>query len=87
MERMVTGVEFEVGSDGGEAGEVGGWVWDLPFEEDGQGKLGLQDGGREKKGKDKTKDWEETTLSSERVGEWRRRRWVRVVKRVQVDDE
>ena len=86
MERMVTGVEFEVGSGGGEAGEVGGWVWDLPFEYEREGEFELQNEMSEK-GKGKAREWEETTLSGERVGEWRRRRWVRVVKRVQIDDE
>ncbi|KAL1960595.1 hypothetical protein VTO42DRAFT_7174 [Malbranchea cinnamomea] len=91
MERMVTGVEFEVpGQSGNGIGEeVGGWVWDLPFQPPDNG---LQDEtAREGKGKaavgpDVKTDWEETTKRSDRVGEWRRRRWVRVVQRVKVDE-
>ncbi|CAL5866369.1 uncharacterized protein PFLUO_LOCUS577 [Penicillium psychrofluorescens] len=36
------------------------------------------------KGKSTTRDWEEAATASYGVGEWRRRRWVRVVQRVSV---
>jgi hypothetical protein len=119
MERMVTGVEFEVpggGAGGGAVGggassgaaadgigeEVGGWVWDLPFrppdvglvDEAGDVPLeGLLDGACNSKTKTEglagsqstNADWEEATRRTDRVGEWRRRRWVRVVKRVRID--
>ncbi|PGH23054.1 hypothetical protein AJ80_02827 [Polytolypa hystricis UAMH7299] len=131
MERMVTGVEFEVpgGAGGGNndgnssshtaaataaaAGvneEVGGWVWDLPFHPPDEGMYGeaehlaygdswhakgsstseSRDTGsaRLQKGKAPAhkKDWEEgtITLGSNGTGEWRRRRWVRVVQRITV---
>ncbi|KAJ5336380.1 hypothetical protein MYU51_012237 [Penicillium brevicompactum] len=78
-------------------GEVGGWVWDLPpngsQESDDEMSLAYGDlppdtpTPKEKKGKAKVddtpklRDWEEGT-ASHGVGEWRRRRWVRVVQRV-----
>lgn len=83
LERMVTGVEFEVAGEDEE--EVGGWVWDLPFDA-ADGGLRDDSKGGDEKGKGKGKDLEETTHREERVGEWRRRRWVRVVQRVQVDE-
>jgi len=41
-----------------------------------------------KKQQQETKDWEETTQfgSRGRTGEWRRRRWVRMVRRVSLDE-
>ncbi|WEW57307.1 Peroxisome size and maintenance regulator [Emydomyces testavorans] len=108
MERMVTGVEFEVPSSNGEGigEEVGGWVWDLPFQPQGEGlrdktdeppcgssrnanfdasskrKNGVGGGGAISK-----IEWEEATRHAERTGEWRRRRWVRIVQRITVDEK
>lgn len=111
VERMVTGVEFEVhGVSGDGLGEqVGGWVWDLlpagssrVSTEDGNdedsvatyGDLWEPDGKRNRKGKEKereTKDvgrtWEEGTGGGHETGEWRRRRWIRVVKRASVSPD
>lgn len=80
--------------------QVGGWVWDLPpsgwqaavYDDDelsvmGYGDLKDSRSAKEKrKGKAKvlqTRDWEEST-QVQGTGEWRRRRWVRVVHRVSV---
>lgn len=111
VERMVTGVEFEVhGVSGDGLGEqVGGWVWDLHppstsqgSTEDGDhdgsvapyGDLWEPDGKRSRKGKEKEKDskevaraWEEGTGGGHGTGEWRRRRWIRVVKRVSISPD
>ena len=112
-ERLITGVEYGVGSinsgDGDassslEVGieEFGGWVWDLPpkmvspsdlegeemwlaYGDDINGGGGSRPK-HHKKGKGSaefkavTRDWEEARWAG-RTGEWRRRRWVRVVKR------
>lgn len=78
VDRMITGVGFEVpGSsvDGsGTSEEVGGWVWDLPPDSQSQEEAGRPAG----------RGWEEATVSSHSMGEWRRRRWVRIVQRVSV---
>lgn len=68
-ERMVQGVKVEI------QGER--WVFDLAAEPiyDGQ-DLGESD----RNGKAKLPDWEEGN-GAERTGEWRRRRWVRMVRR------
>ena len=110
VERMVTGVEFEVhGVSGDGLGEqVGGWVWDLlptgssrlPTEDGGDqgsvaayGDLWEPNGKRKGKGKGKedprqaSRDWEEGTGGANGTGEWRRRRWIRVVKRASVSPE
>lgn len=98
-ERLITGVEFDVAEEGGSVcSEFGGWVWDLPGSrspveremwlayDDGR-ELGKGDGkARMKKANDGPgKDREESTRMTGRMGEWRRRRWVRLVKRVGVD--
>lgn len=76
--------------------EVGGWVWDLPapptFEDDEEmttmayGDLQqseLKPSAADQEGVGSTsRDWEEATMASYGVGEWRRRRWVRVVQRM-----
>ncbi|KAJ6146137.1 peroxin-24 Pex24-Penicillium chrysogenum [Penicillium chrysogenum] len=78
-------------------GEVGGWVWDLPqTRQESDDDLTLAYGdlpetqspkkskSKEKekeKEKAKSRDWEEGNASYG-VGEWRRRRWVRVVQRI-----
>ena len=72
-ERMITGVEVET--------EGERWVYDLPAEEMSE----LGDPTSPKKGKSKVTEvprsgWEEGT-GLEKRGEWRRRRWVRVVER------
>ncbi|KAJ5780750.1 hypothetical protein N7457_005910 [Penicillium paradoxum] len=76
-------------------GEIGGWVWDLPCtrqepDEDlilAYGDLPESVSPKKTKGKSKenenvkSQDWEEGNASFG-VGEWRRRRWVRVVQRI-----
>ncbi|KAJ5970864.1 uncharacterized protein N7479_000782 [Penicillium vulpinum] len=97
VERMITSVGFEVPGVNAEGnamvGEVGGWVWDLPpIRRESDDDLTLAYGdlpespspkGTKGKGKEKAKlrDWEEGT-AAHGVGEWRRRRWVRVVQRI-----
>jgi hypothetical protein len=104
VERMITGVGFEVPPGSNDAGnssspiseEVGGWVWDLPPGAGSQTALDEDDFTptaygdlKEQKGKGKRtsltqRDWEESTapLQIQGMGEWRRRRWVRIVHRV-----
>lgn len=106
VERMITGVGFEsTGSleEGGEAsGEVGGWVWDLPFASSSQDEnevltpLGHEELASDPmsapkthekpkskgKGKKAVRDFEERSVGPHGMGDWRRRRWVRVVNRV-----
>ncbi len=53
------------------------WVADLAGDEDGDDEKA--------QGKGKMRDWEEG-IGSERMGEWRRRRWVRTVRRKIVGD-
>jgi Integral peroxisomal membrane peroxin len=101
-ERLVTGVEFDVPLEGEAAGtEFGGWVWDLPgaksLVEEEEMWLAYDDGEAAKNQgkKDWTKrtnngpgkDWEESTAWGGKTGEWRRRRWVRMVRRIGVDDD
>lgn len=77
-------------------GEIGGWVWDLPsIRQETDDDLTLAYGDlpetlsprkqkgkeKEKKEKAKSQDWEEGN-GSFGVGEWRRRRWVRIVQRI-----
>ncbi|KAJ5634662.1 hypothetical protein N7528_002504 [Penicillium herquei] len=78
--------------------EVGGWVWDLPadspsHDEDeiptmAYGDLQSETKHERKSSKDSgkytTRDWEEGATASYEVGEWRRRRWVRIVQRMNV---
>lgn len=101
VERMITGVGFEIpGSeaDGTGSSEVGGWVWDLPMKTNRDGSSTYDHdptpiSNREKRknpphkrnGK-KGPDWEEGSVGSYGIGEWRRRRWVRIVHRVSVED-
>ncbi|KAJ5584583.1 uncharacterized protein N7459_004383 [Penicillium hispanicum] len=106
MERMITGVGFEIPGVTPEGNaivdEVGGWVWDLPpdsatsraEEEEEMTTIAYGDLQPEtkpsstNKGKNKDRkrstgqDWEEAAPASFGVGEWRRRRWVRVVQRM-----
>ncbi|KAF1814829.1 hypothetical protein P152DRAFT_505813 [Eremomyces bilateralis CBS 781.70] len=75
-ERCVTGVEVEV--------EGERWVWDILYDEEvggerEEGEWGTKDRGKGK-GKGKVVSWEEGNGMGRR-GEWRRRRWVRTVKR------
>ncbi|OJD12345.1 hypothetical protein AJ78_07037 [Emergomyces pasteurianus Ep9510] len=105
IERMITGVEFEVpgSSVSGASEEVGGWVWDLPFhppDEDAYdndddlaygdcyGPKGNSKGKGKGNGKGKIvkRDFEEGSAGAGGTGEWRRRRWVRVVQRISVDE-
>lgn len=75
-ERIITGVEVETGGER--------WVYDIRYEEEGE-RHGVREGGKEKgteKGKMNAKPtWEEGIEGQGRKGEWRRRRWVRLVKR------
>ncbi|KAL4870297.1 hypothetical protein BDV12DRAFT_59866 [Aspergillus spectabilis] len=111
VERMITGVGFEVPGSISESGassdEIGGWVWDLPSVSDARGDedvasaLGYGSGvfgqgsgsGEKKKGKRKGKerayqDYEEKgNTGSNVMGEWRRRRWVRIVHRISMPAE
>ncbi|KAL2817297.1 integral peroxisomal membrane peroxin-domain-containing protein [Aspergillus cavernicola] len=106
VERMITGVGFEVPGSSSESGastdEIGGWVWDLPSvssrrgDDDVVSALGyesFQASGEKRKGKKKGKerayqDYEEKGNSGPNVmGEWRRRRWVRIVHRISMPAE
>lgn len=69
-ERMITGVEVET--------EGERWVYDIMYYHERGGELDL--GTSKGKGKEKKKDWEEGNGLG-KTGEWRRRRWVRMVKR------
>ncbi|PYH95291.1 hypothetical protein BO71DRAFT_449438 [Aspergillus ellipticus CBS 707.79] len=104
VERMITGVGFEVSGGPSEgsttSGEIGGWVWDLPpasFRGDyevtstsGHDDLDSTDPSRasdkksRKKGKERIPlDYEERVNAGPNVmGEWRRRRWIRIVHRL-----
>ncbi|KAJ5925504.1 hypothetical protein N7454_008143 [Penicillium verhagenii] len=77
--------------------EVGGWVWDLPAEPSASEEEEItamaygdlpperkQEGAlpREPHKRATTRDWEEGSHASYGVGEWRRRRWVRIVQRM-----
>ena len=102
-ERLVTGVEFDVGLDGEPVGtEFGGWVWDLPAaktpadveemwlaydEERGYGKKNSKKDKLRQALQGPGKDWEESTTWAGRTGEWRRRRWIRLVRRAGVDGD
>jgi len=72
-ERIITGVEIET--------EGERWVYDI-YDENAV-KIGVIDGSTfDSKGKNPSKpSWEEGEDSDGRRGEWRRRRWVRLVKR------
>ncbi|KAF3058633.1 peroxin 24 [Daldinia childiae] len=76
-ERIITGVEVET--------EGERWVYDIYDEQAGE-KVGVIEQPTPAKGKEKAKipqkpSWEEGEDSDGRRGEWRRRRWVRLVKR------
>ncbi|OAX85552.1 hypothetical protein ACJ72_00090 [Emergomyces africanus] len=86
------------GSSGSGVGEeVGGWVWDLPFHPPDEGAYDHDDDlaygdcfdskvNSKGKGKNFRRDFEEGTAGAGGTGEWRRRRWVRVVQRISVDE-
>ncbi|KAI0853309.1 Pex24p-domain-containing protein [Daldinia vernicosa] len=76
-ERIITGVEVET--------EGERWVYDI-YDEQAEEKVGVIEQPTSVKGKEKAKtpqkpSWEEGEDSDGRRGEWRRRRWVRLVKR------
>lgn len=97
-ERLVTGVEFDAPLQCEAVGtEFGGWVWDLPAPknpaEEEEPWLAYDDDrqpgkrrGKKAKSKDSVDepgtDWEESTAWRGRTGDWRRRRWVRLVRRI-----
>ncbi|KAJ5386468.1 hypothetical protein N7509_009009 [Penicillium cosmopolitanum] len=98
VERMITGVGFEVPGVTAEGraviDEVGGWVWDLPTESSAPneekdmttmayGDLDMDSQSQPQlQARVPAGDWEEAAATSYGVGEWRRRRWVRVVQRM-----
>ncbi|KAF9884498.1 hypothetical protein FE257_001685 [Aspergillus nanangensis] len=105
VERMITGVGFEVAGEAGAGGsgsdEIGGWVWDLPTTALASDEVGVAAAlgypdlpkgyGKktQKLGKrGVSQDWEEKGgMGSNVMGEWRRRRWVRVVHRISMPAE
>lgn len=78
--------------------EIGGWVWDLPaptpsHEDEEMPTMAYGDlqqsemkppPSNQDGAKSASRDWEEATMASYGVGEWRRRRWVRVVQRMNI---
>jgi Integral peroxisomal membrane peroxin len=72
-ERMITGVEVEV------AGER--WVTDILYDDDNEvvQEVALRP---KTKIQDRVVTWEEAPVGGHKLGEWRRRRWVRVVERI-----
>ncbi|KAI3326271.1 Pex24p-domain-containing protein [Xylariaceae sp. AK1471] len=82
-ERIITGVEIET--------EGERWVYDIYDEQ--REKVGVIDGSTLTKGKDTDAvkplrpSWEEGEDSDGRRGEWRRRRWVRLVKRKMISKD
>ncbi|KAB8072739.1 Peroxin/Dysferlin domain-containing protein [Aspergillus leporis] len=110
VERMITGVGFEVSAseDSATSDEIGGWVWDLPsatsyrdsdgvntalgyedFESDLRSSLKGEIKKVKKKGKGRaSQDYEEKGGAGAPVmGEWRRRRWARIVHRTSMPSE
>ncbi|KAE8144668.1 Peroxin/Dysferlin domain-containing protein [Aspergillus avenaceus] len=109
VERMITGVGFEVSNmpseDGTASDEIGGWVWDIPsttsyresdgstasasYEDlDADSKSLRESRKTKKKGKSRvSQDYEERGNGVPIMGEWRRRRWVRIVHRVSMPTE
>ena len=69
-ERMITGVEVET--------EGERWVYDIMYDTEGSAEMAF--GASKGKGREKRKDWEESNGLG-KTGEWRRRRWVRTVRR------
>lgn len=119
LERLITGVEFEIPTSMVEGGweEIGGWVWDLPvqpanevlpeeledrgiatsyadedwvddkFQRDKKRRFSLTHARRNSVSREKAPtDIEEVNNGLIETGEWRRRRWIRVVRRVSVQD-
>ncbi|KAI1408472.1 Pex24p-domain-containing protein [Hypoxylon sp. FL1857] len=82
-ERIITGVEVET--------EGERWVYDI-YDEQAAEKVGVVEQPTPVKGKDKAKllspkpSWEEGEDGDGRRGEWRRRRWVRLVKRKNIPE-
>ncbi|KAI1380745.1 Pex24p-domain-containing protein [Hypoxylon crocopeplum] len=82
-ERIITGVEVET--------EGERWVYDI-YDEQATEKVGVVEQPTPVKGKEKPKpqppkpSWEEGEDGDGRRGEWRRRRWVRLVKRKNIPE-
>ncbi|KAI1396423.1 Pex24p-domain-containing protein [Hypoxylon fuscum] len=80
-ERIITGVEVET--------EGERWVYDI-YDEQAADKVGVAEPPAPAKGKGKAPplkpSWEEGEDGDGRRGEWRRRRWVRLVKRKNIPD-
>lgn len=82
-ERIITGVEIET------QGER--WVYDIKYDEESAKEAMMHDEkSKREKGKEKVKQllkptWEEGVEGQGKKGQWRRRRWVRLVKRKVVD--
>ncbi|KAB8274859.1 Peroxin/Dysferlin domain-containing protein [Aspergillus minisclerotigenes] len=112
VERMITGVGFEVSESVSEENmandEIGGWVWDLPsvtsyrdssgvnaalgyeeFDSDLKSSVRGEIKKVKRKGKGRvSQDYEEKGGTGPSVmGEWRRRRWVRIVHRTSMPTE
>ncbi|RAK74498.1 putative ABC bile acid transporter [Aspergillus fijiensis CBS 313.89] len=85
VERMITGVGFEVPGGASEdqtaGGEIGGWVWDLPPAFVADDNTASDRKASAKKGKERASHDYEERGNTGGMGEWRRRRWVRVVHR------
>ncbi|KAI0009822.1 integral peroxisomal membrane peroxin-domain-containing protein [Xylariaceae sp. FL0662B] len=79
-ERIITGVEIET--------EGERWVYDI-FDEQATDRVGVVEHPTpvKGKGKGKTPSWEEGEETESRRGDWRRRRWVRLVKRKKIASE
>lgn len=114
VERMITGVGFEIPGNGPEGDvksndEIGGWVWDLPlknthYRDEGEAvtssptydhdstpvsvsETGNPTTNTAKPSSSLAREWEqEASVESLGIGEWRRRRWVRIVNRVSVEE-
>ena len=91
-ERLITGVGYEVPlEDTVVSTEYGAWVWDLPAVDESYTDEGAPVSQKKGSQKDKSRrsnansDRGEKIAESGQLGAWRRRRWVRLVKRIVVE--